>query len=129
MPGMTPEESNLPAYGKNYSDEKLIAKLQRVAKKAGVKTVYAVLLLYYALMDGEVPLKDKAIVIGALGYFILPVDLIPDLLPGGYADDVGALIMALKTVWDNITPDTHAKARKRLEAWFGPMPDSDLKLF
>lgn len=126
---MKPTFSNLPGYGQNYSDSKLMDKITSVAKKAGVKTVYAALLLYYAVMDDEVPMKDKAVVIGALGYFILPLDLIPDLLPGGYTDDLGALIMALKVVWDNIKPATHAKARQRLESWFGPVSDGDLTLF
>lgn len=126
---MKPTFSNLPGYGQNYSDSKLFDKITKVAKKAGVKTVYAALLLYYAVMDDEVPMKDKAIVIGALGYFILPIDLIPDLIPGGYVDDLGALVMALKAIWDNITPATHAKARQRLESWFGPVSDEDLILF
>lgn len=124
-----PSRSSLSGFGNNYSQEKLFDKIGKVAKKAGVKAIYAALLLYYALLDGEVPMKDKAIVIGALGYFILPVDLIPDLLPGGYADDAGAMILALQTIWNNITPATKAKARNRLESWFGSVSDSDLKLF
>lgn len=126
---MKPSRSQLLSYEEHYSSTKLFDKIGKVAKKAGVKVVYAALLLYYALLDGQVPLKDKAIVLGALGYFILPVDMIPDILPGGYLDDSGAMIMALKTIWDNITPTTHAQARKRLEAWFGPVSDKELKLF
>ena len=121
--------SNLPMFGVNYSPTKLFDKLSQVAKKAGLKTVYAVLLLYYALLDGNIPFKDKAIVIGALGYFILPVDAIPDFLPGGYVDDAGAAILALKSIWNNITPNIKAQARKRLSAWFGTVSDADLKLF
>lgn len=112
-----------------YSPEKLFIKIGDVAKSAGVKVIYAVLLLYYALFDEEVPINDKMIVIGALGYFILPLDLIPDILPGGYTDDFGALILALKSIWDNITSSTHSKARARLNSWFNNVDPSDLKLF
>lgn len=125
-----PTKTTLLAFGSNYNPTKLFDKISNVAKKAGIKTVYAALLLYYALMDGEVPLKDKAIVIGALGYFILPIDAIPDILgPLGYSDDLGALILALKTIWNNISPNTHRQARERLESWFGKVSDSELKLF
>lgn len=81
-------------------------------------------------MDGEVPLKDKAIVIGALGYFILPLDFIPDIMgPMGYTDDIGVMTFALKTIWNNITPSTYTKARDRLATWFGSVSEDDLKLF
>lgn len=112
-----------------YSPQKLFEKIAGAAKSAGIKVVYAALLLYYALFDKEVPLTDKTIVVGALGYFILPVDLIPDFLPGGYADDGAALILAVKSIWDNITAATKSKAQERLRSWFGNVKPSDLTLF
>ena len=88
------------------------------------------LLLYYALLDGDVPLKDKAIVVGALGYFILPFDFIPDMLgPLGFSDDMGALILALKTIWSNITPKVKEQARQKLSEWFDEVDPEELKLF
>lgn len=124
------DKDTISGYAQDYSPSKLLDKLSKVAKKAGVKVVYAVLLLYYALLDGDVSLKDKAIVIGALGYFILPLDFIPDMLgPLGYTDDMTALIYALKTIWDNITPAVHSKARSKLGEWFDEVEQSDLKLF
>ena len=57
---------------------------------------------------------------GALGYFVLPADAIPDFVPAaGYADDLGALVMALGTVAFYVTPAIKEKARKKLEDWFG----------
>lgn len=112
-----------------YSPESLFSKIGSVAKAAGVKVIYAALLLYYALSDKEVSLKDKVIVIGALGYFILPADLIPDFLPGGYVDDLGAVTMAVKSIWGSLSESTHTKARKRLSSWFDNVDSSDLKLF
>lgn len=121
--------SNASAFSDYYSSDKLFDKIGKVAKKAGVKTVYSALLLYYALFDGEVPLASMALVIGALGYFIFPFDFIPDIMgPLGYSDDAGAMLLALRTIWDNITPSTHAKALNRLESWFGKVSENDLKL-
>lgn len=122
--------SSLLKFQSDYSASKLFNKIGDVAKKAGVKTVYAALLLYYVLTDSKMPIKDRAVILGALGYFICPVDAIPDLLgPLGYTDDLAALGYALKSVWDNITPETHRSARRRLHEWFGEVPDSELELF
>ncbi len=122
--------SNISSYVGNYSPTKLFEKIGSVASKAGAKAVYAVLLLYYALTDNEVPLKDKALVVGALGYFILPLDIIPDFMgPLGYTDDVAVATAALKAIWGNITPKTKGKARRRLTEWFGSVNSDDLELF
>ena len=124
------DKDTVSGYAQVYNPSKLLEKLGKVAKKAGVKVVYAVLLLYYALLDGDVPLKDKAIVVGALGYFILPFDFIPDMLgPLGYTDDMGALILALKTIWNSITPAVKEQALSKLRDWFDEINPDDLKLF
>lgn len=124
------DKETVSGYAQIYNPSKLLEKLGKVAKKAGAKVVYAVLLLYYALLDGDVPLKDKAIVVGALGYFILPFDFIPDMLgPLGFSDDMGALILALKTIWSNITPKVKEQARQKLSEWFDEVDPEELKLF
>ena len=125
-----PDVQSVARFDSWYSRTKLFNKIGKVAKKAGVKGIYAALLLYYALVDGNVPFRDKVIVIGALGYFICPTDFIPDILgPLGYTDDVGALMWALSRIWNNITPSTHEKAKSRLRQWFPSVDDSDLVLF
>lgn len=110
---------------KYYSDEKFWDKLKKFAKKAGSSVVYAVLLLYYTLQKPEVPKKTKAIIIGALGYFILPVDLMPDMLLGiGFTDDLGALGIALFQVAMYIDDNVKMKAKAKLEDWFGDDVDT-----
>ena len=99
-----------------------------MARKAGVKTVYAALLLYNALLSGNIPLKHKAVVVAALGYFILPADIVADILPGGLLDDAGLLLYTAKLIWDNITPETHEKARRQLTRWFGEIDPAEIKL-
>lgn len=118
------------SYGCYFSNSGLWNKVKSVAQKAGVKVVYAVLLLYYVTIDENVSAGDKAKIYGALDYFILPIDFIPDITLGvGYADDMAALLWALKAVWDNITPDIERKAKAKLHEWFGTIRESDLKLF
>lgn len=107
-------------YQKNYSERGLWGKVTKVAKKAGIKVIYAALLLFYALKSEKTSAADRALIIGALGYFILPTDLIPDFIPAtGYTDDLGALVLALARVASNITPEVKAQAQERLQRWFG----------
>lgn len=110
---------NYKSYARFFSRTSFWRKLSHVAAQAGRKVVYAALVLYYAATSKAVPLKDRAKIYGALGYFILPVDLIPDfsgLL--GYTDDLTALLWALRTVAANITPEICEKAARKLFTWF-----------
>ncbi|MCM3595479.1 YkvA family protein [Metabacillus idriensis] len=110
---------------KHYSETKFWDKLKKFGKKAGSSVVYAVLLLYFTLQKPEVPKKTKAIIIGALGYFILPLDLIPDLAAGvGYTDDLGALGLALLQVAMYIDDDIKNQAKEKLTEWFGQSVDT-----
>ena len=120
--------SNLSRFKDNYSSWRLLAKIKRFGRKAGRKVVYAVLILYYASLDKSVPTKDRLMILAALGYFITPVDLLPDALPLGFSDDMAALTFVLKTVWSNISDDVFAKAKARLEDWFGPAEPSAPKI-
>ena len=119
---------NIESYQSNYSESGLWKKVKSVAKKAGVKTIYMVLLLHYVLKSPDVPLEDKAKIYGALGYFILPIDLIPDFIPiVGYSDDVAALAFALHAVWKNVTPEIQERAQRKLREWFGYFDLSELE--
>ena len=119
---------NIESYQSNYSESGLWKKVKSVAKKAGVKTIYMVLLLHYVLKSPDVPLGDKAKIYGALGYFILPIDLIPDFIPVvGYSDDVAALAFALHAVWKNVTPEIQERAQRKLREWFGYFDLSELE--
>ena len=68
------------------------------------KLVRKALCLYYAALAPETPAWAKAVMLGALGYFILPLDLIPDAIPViGYADDLGVILAAAATVAVKVT--------------------------
>ena len=106
-------EKNYDKYQKNYSESEFWIKLKKVARKAGVKVVYAALLLYYVLRNPATPSADRAKILGALGYFILPIDLLPDFLPvAGFTDDLAALTWALYSVARNVTPEVRIMARQ-----------------
>lgn len=118
-------KNNLTRYAGYYTPRALFDKIKAVSRKAGVKLTYAILVLYYATLDKRLPLKDRLMVLAALGYFILPVDLIPDAMPIGFTDDMAALTFVLKQVWGNLTTETKTKARTRLNEWFGTVTDAD----
>jgi len=123
----SPTASELQQYAGNYSEESFFKKLGKFAQRAGRKTVYYALVLYYTLMDPSTPAKYKAAIMGALGYFILPLDFLPDFFPGaGMVDDWGALVAAVAYVATAITPAIKEKARKKLGDWFGDYEQSDL---
>ena len=74
--------------------------------------------LFYALQSGKVTLKEKAIIIAALGYLISPVDVIPDVLLGlGYTDDLLVLLGALKTLGE-VDSSVDKQAQEKLDELF-----------
>ena len=106
-------------YSGKFSQKEFSEKLARIAKRAGAKLVYAALILYYTLQSDKVSKSDKAIIIGALGYMISPLDVIPDAIPiAGLTDDFAVLLYVLKKVWTGIDPEIVEKAKKRLSKWF-----------
>lgn len=103
-----------------YSEPALRAKLARYAAVAGREVVEKVLWLYYAARRPETPMWAKATVGAAIAYFILPADLVPDILPVvGYGDDLAALSAALATIARYVDDDVRRKASAQLVRWFG----------
>lgn len=107
-------------YAKEYSEDGFWAKVKKSAAKAGEAVIFNALKLYYALISNKTPWEHKTAIVGALGYLILPIDLIPDAIIGvGYTDDAAALMAALKFVSDDITPEIIAKAEQKTKDFFG----------
>ena len=107
------------SYANKFSQTEFVEKISRIAKRAGAKLVYAALILFYTLQSDRISAKDKAIIIGALGYMISPLDVVPDAIPiVGLTDDLAVLLYVLKKVWTDIDPEIQAKAKKRLSKWF-----------
>lgn len=93
-------------------------KLKILPRSAGRQVLELALLLYLLLRDPDVPLWAKASIAGTLGYFICPLDLMPDLLPGvGYADDVAAMLSLIKALSTFITERHRDEARRLCDRW------------
>jgi uncharacterized membrane protein YkvA (DUF1232 family) len=108
------------AYEDAYSESGFREKLTRYARVAGREVVEKALLLYYAMQEEKAPAWAKATIVGALGYFIAPLDAIVDLTPVvGYADDLGVLALAIAAVATYINDDVREKTRVRMREWFG----------
>ena len=115
-------------YSKHFSEDSFFGKIKEYGKAAGAKVVFAALLLFYAMKSDKMPMTEKALVVAALGYFILPIDLIPDFIPiVGYADDLTALYVALKKVTSYIDNEIISQARNKLTGWFGNIDENDMQ--
>jgi uncharacterized membrane protein YkvA (DUF1232 family) len=90
------------------------AKFKRVV--AQLPFAEDLLAAYYCAFDKQTPRHVQATLLGAIAYFILPFDFIPDMLPVlGFTDDAAVLATALRLVANHITPDHHAAARAALQ--------------
>ena len=118
---------DLNKYEKHFSFNNLMQKIKETAKKAGLKAIYMALLLYYALESPTISVMDKAIIYGALGYFISPIDIIPDILPlVGLTDDIAVLAWAFNRIKHNVTDLTREKAKTKLKIWFGNFNENEI---
>ena len=116
------------SYANKFSQSEFAEKISRIAKRAGAKLEYASLILYYTLQSDKVSKSDKAIIIGALGYMISPLDVIPDAIPiAGLTDDLAVLLFVLKKVWTGIDPEIVEQAREKLSKWFDEEEISEIQ--
>jgi uncharacterized membrane protein YkvA (DUF1232 family) len=101
-----------------YSDKSFWAKCKKAAKIAGAEVMRKALWLFYAAQAKGTPAWAKTIIYGALAYFILPIDAIPDVIPvAGYSDDLGALAAALASVAMYVNKDVKEQAEEKMRDW------------
>lgn len=106
-------------YHTEYTPQRFWQKLGPLAQSAGRSTLEKALYLYYAVQNPNTPKWAKRVIYGALGYFIFPLDAIPDLAPLiGYTDDLSVMAAALATVTFYITPEVKEQSHRKLEQWF-----------
>ncbi|MBR1665041.1 MAG: DUF1232 domain-containing protein [Bacteroidaceae bacterium] len=101
-----------------YSESSFWDKLASSAKKMGRVAVENALKLFYAVTLGKASPAQVSIIIGALGYLIFPADAIPDLIPGGLADDAGVLTAAVGLLACCSDPEVVAAAKVKASEWF-----------
>jgi uncharacterized membrane protein YkvA (DUF1232 family) len=107
---------NAPQYERHYDEDSFWKKVKHVAAQVGRKVLYPALQLYFLLQSKDVPVKAKTLIIGALGYLILPADLVPDFIPAlGFTDDLTALLVAIRAVGKHITPEIKQHAKEQTD--------------
>jgi uncharacterized membrane protein YkvA (DUF1232 family) len=80
---------------------------------------------YYCAFDPETPLQVKAVLIAALAYFVLPMDMVPDVIAGfGFTDDAAVLYAAITAVQRHLRPQHRAKARAVLKSGSDPLAEN-----
>ncbi|MBX3044923.1 MAG: DUF1232 domain-containing protein [Candidatus Kapabacteria bacterium] len=106
-------------YSNKYDENKLFTKIRKYADGLGGGFLNKLLALWFALRDKDTPTWAKTIILGSLGYFIFPLDAIPDVLPViGFSDDLTALISATAMIWAHIKPEHNHKAGEIIKKIF-----------
>ena len=115
------------SYSNKFTNSGFLEKISKIAKRAGAKLVYVALVLYYTLQNNKVSIKDKAIIVGALGYLISPLDVIPDAIPIiGLGDDLAVLLYVLNKI-GHVSDEIKEKAKSKLSKWFDDDELDELK--
>jgi len=110
----------LNGFAGQYSNTRFWTKMSKVIKRAGYELLEKALWLHYAAQRPDTPRWARVTAYGALGYFILPFDAIPDWLFGfGLTDDLGALTLAVATISQYIDNGVRRQSTAKLDSWFG----------
>lgn len=106
-------------YKKDYSEENFWAKVKEYAIKIGAYPLENAFKLYYAMSMKKATVPQIAAIVAALGYFISPFDIIPDVFPGGFADDAGVLLLAATSLTCCFDPEVDKAAKDKVSELFG----------
>lgn len=105
-------------YKSSFTRKRFGDKINKVFGTVGQKFIYSALLLWNAYKRSDTPSWAKNIVIGTLGYFLSPIDAIPDLSPlFGYTDDLGVLSFGLVSIACYINQEVRDKAEIQLKTF------------
>ena len=120
-------DKELQKYEQHYNDSSFLDKVTKYGKLIGITALYKAVQLWFVLQKPDVPAGTKAVIMGALGYLIAPLDFLPDLLPVlGYTDDIVAITFALIKVQGYIDEEVERKSKKLLTKIFGEESVSNL---
>ena len=120
-PIIDPEIVEDEKYQRAYSEKAFEGKLTRFAKKLGREGLRQALQMFYVLRRKDLPGKTRALILGSLGYFILPIDIVPDFIPLlGIGDDLSLIAYAFLASRQYVDAEVRAKAEAKLQKWLGP---------
>ena len=113
-------EKELQKYEQHYNESSFIDKVTKYGKLIGINALYKAVQLWFVMQKPDVPATTKAVIMGALGYLIAPLDFLPDLMPVlGYTDDFVAITFALIKVQGYIDEEIERKSKHLLAKIFG----------
>ena len=112
-------ESKKKKFERAYKERHFWKKIKKYLHKIGKELVEETLTLYYCMADPKTPREVKIVIICALGYLIVPIDLISDFIfPIGFIDDAAAIALVIKSARENITKAHKESARKKCNELF-----------
>ena len=116
---------SLAHYEKYYDEDRFLRKLKNTVVKLGEEVAIRLLMLYYLLISGKVPIKVRLLIVAALGYFVMPADVISDFIPAlGFTDDVAFLTYAFNQASKYADNSIKKKAEEKLNSWLTPRTKS-----
>lgn len=109
---------------RKFTLDSIILNIQKYIKEFGQKASYSILLLFFAFKRKDTPHWAKNIIIGAIAYFLSPIDSIPDLTPFlGLTDDMGVLSFGLVMIACYINDDVRSQAKEKMINIFGEVDE------
>jgi len=114
---------NVDGYETKYSEKSFLNKIWHVAQKVGRELVEKGYSLYFSSKDQDTPKWARTVIFGSLGYFISPLDTVPDFLPGiGFGDDMIVIAAAIAVISVYIKPIHKKMAKDKADKIFGVEP-------
>lgn len=121
-------KKQLDQFRSYFSEGSFKEKIVSITKSASSRTIYTAMLLYFAYRRKDTPAWAKRIVVGALGYLVMPFDAIPDLSPFiGLTDDIGILSFGLVTIAAYINDEVRDDAREQVNKLFPAATEEDFE--
>jgi len=111
---LTPAEADKLKRDRSRVDRDFWQKLKATCRK--IPFIDDLTSVYYCAIDPATPLQTKAILFGALAYFVVPFDIVPDFIAVlGFADDAAVLYAAIRAVLPHIKPEHRVRAKDALD--------------
>ena len=117
VPDLKDDAINLPVVVSQNEDTVRSGFWPKIAKVlAKIPFAEKAIAAYYCAFDPKTPARAKGILLAALAYFIMPIDVIPDFLAGlGFTDDMAVLATAISMISKHMTDEHFEKAREKLK--------------
>ena len=126
------DKEKLLSYSRHYSEQGFLLKVAKIARHSRKKVLHKAATLYVILLEPASPAWVKACIVGALGYFISPLDTLPDILPlVGFVDDAALMGLLMVEISACATLSVRERAETLANAWglhMGPLSSESTAL-